>query len=189
MAVASVSLAAMFAAPLAAQQSATPQPAAANGAAETPEAVEVRQKYIQIQSRLESAQREALTKENVKERQARHDKAVRSAMIEDNAQVGELLEAQDGLVAELSKSKELSLPAEDRSDAFNAKFATYQQQRAQIQAAAQKVSQQPEVAASLQKFQQELNTEVAKIEPDFEQLIQQRNELAAQYQQLVQSSR
>lgn len=189
MAVASVSLAAMFAAPLVAQQSATPQLAAANGAAETPEAVEVRQKYIQIQSRLESAQREALTKENVKELQARHDKAVRSAMIEDNAQVGELLEAQDGLVAELSKSKELSLPAEERSDEFNAKFATYQQQRAQIQTAAQKVSQQPEVAASLQKFQQELNTEVAKIEPDFEQLIQQRNELAAQYQQLVQSSR
>ena len=164
------------------------QPESTSGAAtvsEPPEAAQLREQFTKIQAQIDNAQRQAESTPAVKEVHTKFQAVVRDAMIKEDPKVAAMLDSHDKLVAELSGSKELNLPDEQRSPEFQTKFKSYKEQRSQIEAVAAKVAQKPEVVSSQKKYEGALNEEMSKVEPGLPKLVEQRDAIAAHYRELV----
>jgi hypothetical protein len=175
---------------LATAQTVAPSPQQpAQSAAGAQEVEKIKNQLLEVDTRIRAAQQKAMQVETVKEKRDTHDKILRTAMVKDEPKVKSLLEKQDNLVNELTKSGELSKPAEQRSPEFQQRFQEYKKLSEELSPIAQRTSEKPEVAETYKAFETVLKSEMEKVEPAVPQLIAQRGELISKYQQLVQSGR
>jgi chromosome segregation ATPase len=163
------------------------QPAQPPAAAQ--EVEKIKSQLVEVDTRIRAAQQKALQVKSVQEKQASYDTTLRTAMVKEEPKVKSLLEKQDNLVSELTKSDELSKPAEQRSPEFQERFQEFKKLSETLSPIAQRTSEKPEVAETYKAFQTVLTSEMEKVEPAVPQLLAQRGELISKYQQLVQSGR
>ena len=171
-----------------AQTAAPSSPQSAQPAAAA-QAEKIKTQFVEVDTRIRAAQQKAMQAETVKEKRDNFDKTLRTAMVKEEPKVKSLLEKQDNLVSELTKSEELNKPAEQRSPEFQQRFQEYQKLSEVLSPIAQRTSEKPEVAETYKAFQTVLSSEMEKIEPAVPQLLEQRGELLNKYQQLVKSER
>ena len=174
---------------IATAQTAAPSPPQSAQPAAAAQAEKIKTQFVEVDTRIRAAQQKAMQAETVKEKRDNFDRTLRTAMVKDEPKVKSLLEKQDNLVSELTKSEELNKPAEQRSPEFQQRFQEYQKLSEVLSPIAQRTSEKPEVAETYKAFQTVLSSEMEKVEPAVPQLLEQRGELLNKYQQLVKSER
>jgi hypothetical protein len=171
-------------------QTAAPSPQQpAKPAAAAQEAEKIKNQLVEVDTRIRAAEQKAMQAETVQAKRDNFDKTLRTAMVKDEPKVQALLEKQDNLVAELTKSNELSKPADQRSPEFQQRVQEYQKLSEVLSPIAQKTSEKPEVDETYKAFKTVLTSEMEKVEPAVTQLLAQRGELITRYRQLMSSER
>ena len=158
-------------------------------AAATQEVEKIKKQLVEVDTRIRAAEHKALQAEAVRKKRDNYDTTLRTAMVKEEPKVQSLLEKQDSLVSELTKSEELNKPAGQRSAEFQQRFQEFKKLSEVLSPIAQRTSEKPEVAETHKAFRTALTSEMEKIEPAVPQLIEQRGELINKYKQLVQSER
>ena len=172
-----------------AQTAAPSPPQPAQPAAAAQEVEKIKSQLVEVDTRIRAAEQKALQVETVRKKRDNYDTTLRTAMVKEEPKVKSLLEKQDSLVSELTKSDELGKPAGQRSPEFQQRFQEYQKLSEVLSPIAQRTSEKPEVAETQKAFETALTSEMEKVEPAVPQLLAQRGELISKYQQLVQSGR
>ena len=170
-------------------QPAAPSPQPAQPAAASQEVEKIKEQLVEVDTRIRAAEQKALQAETVRKKRDNYDTTLRTAMVKEEPKVKSLLEKQDSLVSELTKSDELSKPAGQRSPEFQQRFQEYQKLSEVLSPIAQRTSEKPEVAETQKAFETALTSEMEKVEPAVPQLLAQRGELINKYKQLMQSGR
>ena len=169
--------------------SSSPSPTQPAQPATAKEVEKIKTQLVEVDTRIRAAEQKAMQAETVREKRDNFDKTLRSAMVKEEPKVKSLLEKQDTLVSELTKSNELSKPAEQRSPEFQQRIQEYQKLSEELSPIAQRTSEKPEVDEIYKAYRIALTSEMEKVEPAVPQLLAQRGKLMSQYRQLAPSGR
>lgn len=164
--------------PLAAQQSSQDGEDRAK-----PSPVEIRQELREVQTRIQTAQRDAARLPEVQEKRDVHLEALESAMIEKDPEAEKLLERREDLASSLRDSGELQQPPQERGEETNRMLQDYQQVNSRLQAAAEQVSGNEAVQEAYEAYQEIMLAEMKEVEPEVMDLIERQRELIRQFRQ------
>lgn len=137
----------------------------------------------EIDSRLSSAQEEALEIEDVKKAQQALEKQVNDLIIEGNPELELVIKKHADLQKELIEHPELQDPTTPPSEEIQQRIMEYQVLDQQIGPARQAAFQDSAVRDARDAFQARLLEEMGKIDPETPQLIERGQALIAQLQE------
>lgn len=140
----------------------------------------------QIDARLSAAQERALETETVSEHRERLDKLVHDKIVESDDSLAPVLEEHKDLQEELMANPELQDPTTPPSEEVQAQIQEYQQLDQRIAPARQAAMQSPDVVEAQDEFRTVLISEMERIEPETQDLIEEGQRLMQQMQQMQQ---
>ncbi|MDQ8184549.1 hypothetical protein [Pelagicoccus sp. SDUM812002] len=144
----------------------------------------VSRQLVKIDQRINAVEKQAMLDSEPMEAEATYVEELKKAAIEKHPEVREKLERQEELISELKGDPELNMPPENRSEEFAEKLDEFKGLRDEINPVVQSVSSDPEVRESYQAFQETVVKKMKELEPQTEELLAQRAELADRFQEL-----
>lgn len=140
----------------------------------------------QIDARLSAAQERAMETDKVSEQREKLDELVRDRILESDEDLASALDEHQELQEELMAHPELQDPTTPPSEEVQARIQEYQQLDQRIAPARQAAMQSESVVEAQEEFRAVLISEMERVEPETQDLIEEGQRLMQQMEQMQQ---